>query len=104
MERLAKSKKSRSRSRCRSAHFIFNEEDKKLKVHGGMVEKMLAALRGPTKTKRSKENHPTRTWFNQANNYFNGLMTSFTAFIQSKNENLCCGMDTSDVDGASTCA
>ena len=84
MERLAKSKKSRSRSRCRSAHFIFNEEDKKLKVHGGMVEneKMLAALRGPTKANRSKENHPTRTWFNQANNYFNGLMTSFTAFIQ----------------------
>eukprot|EP00986_Skeletonema_menzelii_P012214 scaffold6624_cov160-Skeletonema_menzelii.AAC.3 len=114
-KRSAESKKSRSahkRNKTRPAHN--DEEDKKLKVHyvselltltGGMVEKMLATLRGPTKTKRSKENRPTRTWFNQANNYFNGLMTSFTAFIQSKNENLCCGnMDTSDVDGASTCA
>ena len=106
LKRSAKSKKSRS------AHN--NKEDNQLLVHnvvsnllmqaGGMVEKMLATLGGSRK--RSKEKPPTNfsTSLNQANNYFSSLMASFTAFIQSKNEKLCCGMDTTDVDGASTCA
>ena len=106
MKRSAKSKKSRS------AHN--NKEDNQLLVHnvvsnllmqaGGVVENMLATLRGSKK--RSQKKRPTNfsTTLNQANSYFSSLMASFTAFIQSKNEKLCCGMDTTDLDEASTCA
>ena len=109
-KRLAK----RSR-RARAAHKRnmgqHRKEDHQSNLHDisaqlNMVENVLTTPRGSKKRSKVKEKRPTNisTWFNEANSHFNSLMATYTAFAESKNENLCCGIDTTDLDEASTCA